>query len=339
MARPLHKLGVFLLIAALCAPASTEVAAAEDAKAVFKQMSFLSPEEAVKTLVNAIRQTDAEAIMRILGSDAASILESEDIELYRANRDRFLRAFEKAHTLVKSSETKIILEVGNNGWQFPIPIVKNESDGWYFDMEAGKEEIENRHIGRNELSTIQAILAYVDAQREYYLANPMRNNVPSYADKFQSSPNMRDGLYYPVNEGEKPSPLGELIASAQASGRLKDKDEATGRRAFYGYFYRILKGQGPEAAGGAYDYEVRGTMFGGHALIAWPENYNKSGIKTFIVNHDGVVYEKDFGPDTATAVHEIMLFNPDGTWKIVKEDKAWKPVMDELDPKDLKDRD
>lgn len=303
------NLSAFWLMAAMCGYANADST----------PLTFSSPEEAVKTLVAAIKESDKDSLMKILGPDAKKILESDDLNLYRANRARFLEAYENGHTLVKSGDTKVFLEVGD--WQFPIPVVKQDnSDSWYFDMEAGWEEMQNRHIGRNELSTIQAVLAYVDAQTEYYLANPQQDKIPTYAQKFLSTKNLRDGLYYPVKEGEKPSPLGELYAQAQASGRLKEQDEKTKRRPYYGYFFRILHGQGPDAKGGAYDYVVNKKMFGGHALIAWPENYDSSGVKTFIVNHDGVVYERDLGPDTATAVEKIRVFNPDENWNAVSEE-------------------
>jgi len=275
---------------------------------------FLSPEEAVEKLVEAIKQADINELLRILGPDAKAVLDSGDKEKDQANRERFLEAYKKKNKLEKRDDGKLILEVGENDWQFPFPLAKDDN-GWYFDIEAGKEEMLNRRIGRNELSTIEAAKAYVDAQREYYLANAQKDKISSYAQKFASTPNKRDGLYYEVKPGEKESPLGELYAKAQAS---KGKSDAvSGRQAYYGYFFRILTAQGPDAPGGAYDYIAHDKMFGGHGLIAWPANYGETGVKTFIVNHDGIVYEKDLGEDTTKDANEITVFNPDKSWKRV----------------------
>ena len=194
----------------------------------------------------------------------------------------------------------------------PIPMVKGK-DGWRFDAKQGGEEVLNRRVGRNELSTVQVMLAYVDAQREYYLRNPRNDKLLHYAQKFGSVPGKRDGLYFPTKAGEAPSPLGPLFTKAKAAGYGKDEDGLPDP--YYGYRYRILTRQGPDAPGGAYDYVVQGRMIGGFALIAWPASYGNSGVMIFIVNHEGVVYEKDLGPDTAAAAGKITRFNPDKTWK------------------------
>jgi hypothetical protein len=195
--------------------------------------------------------------------------------------------------------------------------VKADS-GWKFDTNAGKEEILNRRIGRNELSTVQSVLAYADAQREYYVRNPDNAKLLHYAQKMASAPGKRDGLYYPVKAGEPQSPLGPLFDSAKAQGY--GGKSADGKPApYHGYKYKILTGQGPDAKGGAYDYVAGGKMIGGFGLIAWPANYGNSGVMTFMVNHDGVVYEKDLGPGTEAAAQKITKFNPDKTWKLVEE--------------------
>ncbi|HET9734626.1 MAG TPA: DUF2950 domain-containing protein, partial [Burkholderiales bacterium] len=230
----------------------------------------------------------------------------------REGRARFVKSYEEANKLDKSGEAKVFLSTGKDSWPMPIPIVKGTA-GWRFDTKQGQEEILNRRIGRNELFTMQAMLAYVDAQREYYLRNPRNDKLLHYAQKFDSAPGKRDGLYFPTKAGEKPSPLGPLFASAKAAGYTKDGDGMPDP--YYGYRYRILKGQGPDAPGGAYDYVVQGRMIGGFALIAWPASYGSTGVMSFIVNHDGVVYEKDLGPGTAAAAGKITRFNPDKTWK------------------------
>lgn len=298
---------------------STTLSAAQVAT---KQMSFASPEEAVKVLIATVKVDDTKKLIQILGPDAIPLLESGDPVEDRNNREHFLKAYSEANKLEKSDESKYMLELGKDEWQFPIPLVK-EANKWHFDTDAGKQEILNRRIGRNELSAIQALLAYVDAQHEYYLANPQHDKVFSFAQKFLSTSGKRDGLYYPVNAGEPLSPLGELYAHAQAEGYVKSKKDTT--HAYYGYFYRILKSQGPDAPGGAYDYIVQGKMLGGHALIAWPATYGNSGVMTFMVNQDGVVYEKDLGPNTAKTAQKIMKFNPDKTWMQVKEFSSEKP--------------
>ncbi len=230
----------------------------------------------------------------------------------RAGRERFVRAYGEANKIAREGDAKAILMLGKDEWPSPIPIVKGE-DGWRFDAKQGREEILNRRIGRNELSAMQAMLAYVDAQREYYLRNPRGDKLLHYAQKFDSAPGKRDGLFFPTKAGEAPSPLGPMFASAKAEGYTKDGDGLPDP--YHGYRYRILKRQGPDAPGGAYDYVAQGRMIGGFGLIAWPAAYGSSGVMTFIVNHEGVVYEKDLGPGTAAAVGKVTRFNPDKTWK------------------------
>jgi hypothetical protein len=276
------------------------------------QKTFRSPEEAAKALVAAVKAGDVNAMQGILGPGSGSIVQSGDAVADRTGRERFVHAYGEANKLVRQGDAKAILLVGKDEWPLPMPIVR-EAAGWRFDTEQGKEEILNRRIGRNELSAMQAVLAYVDAQREYYLRNPQGDKLLHYAQRLISTPGKRDGLYFPTKTSEKPSPLGPLFASARAEGYTKG--EAGQPYAYHGYHYRIIRGQGPSARGGAYDYVAQGRMIGGFALVAWPASYGNSGVMTFIVNHDGVVFEKDLGPDTAAAVKKITRFNPDKTWK------------------------
>ncbi|HEU0289687.1 MAG TPA: DUF2950 domain-containing protein [Burkholderiales bacterium] len=271
-----------------------------------RQKTFASPEEAVKALVAVAG--DAKAVLAVLGPEAKALINSGDAAADRRARERFLGAYKEANKLMKSGDDMALLVVGKDEWIFPIPIVKVAA-GWRFDTKEGREEILNRRIGRNELSAIKAVQAYADAQREYYLRNPQGDKLLHYAQKFVSAQGKRDGLYFPTKTGEKPSPLGPLFARAKAEGYTKGDD------AYYGYHYRIIRGQGPSAPGGAYDYVAQGRMIGGFALVAWPASYGNSGVMTFIVNHDGVVHEKDLGPDTAAAVKKITRFNPDKSWK------------------------
>jgi hypothetical protein len=293
-------------------------AKAPDAKqktAAVKHKAYATPEEAVKELMAAAKAGDSKALLAILGPDAKAIVSSGDAVADKEGRERFVKSYEEASKLEKSGD-KAILAVGKDAWPFPIPLVK-DAGGWRFDTKEGKEEILNRRIGRNELSVIQVVQAYVDAQREYYLRNPQKDKLLSYAQKFASAKGKRDGLYYPTKDGEPASPLGPLVASARAEGYKSG--EGGKPTAYHGYHYRILKAQGPDAPGGAYDYVAQGRMIGGHALLAWPATYGNSGVMTFMINHEGVVYEKDLGPGTAAAAEKITKFNPDKTWKKATE--------------------
>jgi hypothetical protein len=271
------------------------------------QKAFATPEEAAQALVAAVKASDAKAQLAILGSEAKPLLDSGDKVADKAAGARFVSLYETANKVEMSGDAKAVLAIGKDAWPFPIPLVK-EAAGWRFDTAAGKEEILNRRIGANELSVMQAALAYGDAQREYYATNPQKDKLLQYAQKFVSTKGKRDGLYFPTKDGEPRSPLGPLFERAKAAGYA----EGGG---YHGYRYKILKAQGPDAKGGAYDYVVKGKMIGGYALVAWPVKYGNSGVMTFIVNHDGVVYEKDLGPGTAAAAEKIAKFNPDKTWK------------------------
>jgi hypothetical protein len=276
-----------------------------------QQQQFASPDEAVQMLVAALKADDKKAMLNILGSDAKPLIDSGDPVADRNSWARFVEAYEQAHKLVPG-ESGTVLQTGSDEWPFPIPLV--ERDGrWHFDTPAGEQEIINRRIGRNELNAIQVCLAYVDAQREYYLTNPQKSKLAQYAQHAASTPGKHDGLYWPTKEGETPSPLGPFIARARGEGYKK---VGTGAGVpYHGYYYKVLKAQGPDAPGGAYDYMAHGVMLGGFALVAYPAEYNNSGVMTFIVNHDGVVSEKDLGPKSAEIARAMTLFNPDCTWK------------------------
>jgi hypothetical protein len=296
----------------LVAACALSAAAAGAPAAAAKQQTFVSPDEAVKAFVAAVKAHDDKSMLAVLGAGAKKVIYSGDAVADRAGRERFAAAYDEANKLDLQGDAKAILSVGKDAWPFPIPLVK-AGDAWRFDAKQGAEEILNRRIGRNELSTVQSLGAYVDAQREYYLANPSKDKLLQYAQKVVSSKGKRDGLYYPTSEGEPPSPLGQLYASATAAGY---KGDAQGKPIpYHGYYFRILKAQGPDAKGGAYDYVARGKMIGGFAMVAYPASYGSSGIMTFIVNHDGTVYEKDLGPKTAEIALKMAKFNPDKSWK------------------------
>ena len=283
-----------------------------------KQQRFASPEEAVKALVEALKAGDMKAMLAILGPEARPLISSGDQVADTQGRQRFVAEYEQAHKLEKVGDAKAILSIGKDDWPLPIPMVK-AGDAWRFDTAAGQEEILNRRIGRNELSTIQFCLAYVDAQREYARLGRDGASGPEYAQKFLSDKGRRNGLYWKaVQAGEVPSPLGPLVANARAEGY--DGKRARGKPTpYHGYLFRILTAQGPDAPGGAYDYVVNGRMIGGFALVAHPAQYGVSGVMTFIVNQDGVVYQKDLGPKTSQRAAEIREYNPNGSWQEVTE--------------------
>jgi hypothetical protein len=280
-----------------------------------KQKTFASAEEGVKALMEAVKKNDTNAMLAILGPEAKSLIESGDQVSDRAAGERFVKSYEESNKLVKSGDTKAVLEVGKDAWPFPIPLVK-ESTGWRFDTHEGKEEIINRRIGRNELDVIQVCLAIVDAEREYYKRDPDGDKLLQYAQKLISTKGKRDGLYWETKPGEQPSPLGLFLAQARAEGY---KGAGGKPVPYHGYYYKLLTGQGKDAPGGAYDYLVRGKMMGGFGVVAYPAQYGSSGIMTFIVNHDGVVYQKDLGTKTASIAQSMTKFNPDKTWTAVKQ--------------------
>lgn len=277
-----------------------------------QQKDFESPEAAAQALVAAAQSDNPRALLEVLGKQAEPMLNSGDPVQDKNSRNRFLQAYTGAHALEANAEGVTTLEVGPDQWPFPIPIVRR--DGRYrFDSAVGMEEIINRRVGANELATIQSCLAFVDAQREYYVRNAERDPLLHFAQKLVSSEGRKDGLYWPTSGGEPPSPLGEAFVQAHSEGYFKDGgSKAT---PYHGYVYRLLASQGPHAKGGAYDYMVRDKMLGGFALIAFPAEYGISGVMTFIVNHDGVVLSKDLGPMTTTSAQLIESFNPDPGWK------------------------
>ena len=276
------------------------------------QRRFASVDEAAQALVSAMRSGDQKSMLAILGEDAKGLIWSGDEVVDRRSRERFVTAYDEKHQF-EAGGGKVVLVLGRDDFPFPIPLVP-DGPSWRFDTAAGKEEILDRRIGRDELNTIQTCLAYVDAQREYYARDPDGNNLLQYALKFASSPGKRDGLYWPTKAGETPSPLGPLVARARGEGYSKHSAAPV---AYWGYYYRILTAQGKDAPGGAYDYLAHGRLLGGFALVAFPAQYGVSGVMTFIVNQDGVVYQKDLGPNTAAIARSMKLFNPDSTWQKV----------------------
>jgi len=307
-------LAVFL-IGLLMASVSAHHASGTTAKAV--QRAFASPEEAVKAFVEALGKNDKVGMSAIFGAGSESVIFSGDEVTDKAVRDRFLKAFAEKNSLEKKADDKVILGVGNDNWPFPIPIVR-EGAVWRFDTEAGKEEILNRRIGANELRTIEVLHAYVAAQREYAGKDWDGDGVYPYAQRIASTPGKKDGLYWKAGEGEEASPLGPFAAEAAREGYA---GKAGGKMPvpYRGYYYRILTAQGKNAPGGSYDYVVKGKMIFGFAMVAYPAKYGSSGIMTFIVNQEGVVYQKDLGKNTAKVAKAMKRYDPDHTWKKVEE--------------------
>jgi hypothetical protein len=276
-----------------------------------KQKVFGSPEEAMKTLVETVKAGDRKGMMAILGPEGEDIIESGDEVADKNAQEQFVRAYQEKVDFVKEKEDRVSIIVGKDHWPLPIPIVKR-GEGWVFDTKAGREEMINRRVGRNELKAIQVCLTYVEAQREYATTDRGRDGIIQYAQKIASDKDRRNGLYWEVAEGEVPSPLGPLAAKAAAEGYRRAGDKPT---PFHGYYYKILKGQGMSAPGGAYQYVINGHMVAGFALVAWPAEYDVSGVMTFIVNQNGTVYQKDLGLKTGELVKAMTLYNPDRTWK------------------------
>ena len=275
------------------------------------QQSFASAEAAVDALIKAVRDGDKDAILTVLGQKASDIVSSGDSVADATTRKEFIAAYDAKHQITTEGDNKAIMVIGQQDFPFPIPLVRVDGK-WKFDTVAGREEILFRRIGRNELDVIQSCLAYVDAQDEYADVDRTGAGKGVYAQRIISSPGKKDGLYWPDATGKDASPLGEFVAMATTEGYRV----GGGRTPFHGYYFKILTQQGPAAPGGELDYVVHGKMIGGFALVAYPAEYRNSGVMTFIVNHKGVIYQKDLGPRTAQLAEKMTTFNPDDTWKV-----------------------
>ena len=278
-----------------------------------QQKTFKSPDAAVKALVDATKANDVKALEALFGPGSIDLISSGDDVDDTRGREMFVKAYNDAHHLEKAGDNKRILYCGKDDWPMPVPIVKT-GKLWHFQTEEGRQEILNRRIGKNELGAIQSCLAVVDAEKEYATLDRDNNQLLEYTQKLESEKGKKDGLYWEANPGEPLSPLGPLVARATAEG-YKNAEQMS---PYHGYFFRIITAQGENANGGAYSYIVNGNMIGGFAIVAYPALYRASGVKTFIVNHEGVVYEKDLGPETAKSAVAITVFDPDKSWKKVE---------------------
>lgn len=280
------------------------------------QRTFATPADAAATLAQAVRDKNVDLLVEVVGPASRDWLFSGDKVADTADWRRFVTAYDQKHEIVMQGDAKAVLNVGVDAWPFPAPLVRKAAQ-WQFDAEAGREEILNRRVGRNELDTVQTLLAVVDAQREYALSDADHNGLTDYAGRFKSTPGKKDGLYWPTKAGEPPSPLGPLVADAVREG-YGDVAKAGQPSPYHGYYYRILTAQGKAARGGAFDYLVNGKLFGGFAAVAYPAKYGVSGVVTFIVNHGGIVYQKDLGSASSTAAEKMKAFDPGEGWKEVK---------------------
>jgi hypothetical protein len=301
-------------IARAVALAATVIAGAGCASASPK--SFNSPEAGVEALVGALRPYDESRAVAVLGPEADDVLVSGDPVADENTREAFLAAYDRRHRIVTEDDGSATLLVGDDDWPMPIPLVRSGGT-WRFDTASGKDEILNRRIGNNELSTIEVCRAIVDAQQEYADADPTHSGSRAYAPKFLSDPGARNGLFWETREGEPPSPLGELVAEAVVEGYPLPTSADRTPQPYHGYYYKMLTAQGPSAPGGARSYVERGHLTGGFGVVAWPADYLNSGVMTFMVNQDGVVYQRDLGPDTALIAGSMTAFDPDASWVMV----------------------
>jgi Protein of unknown function (DUF2950) len=298
---------------------------AEEQKPTAPQRMFATPDDAIRALRTAAEAKDKAALLDIFGPQYQELATGDKVQDAN-NAQRFATAMAEGCNQVKEGDNKITIEVGTNNWPLPIPLVKTNGQ-WFFDTAAGKEEIINRHIGKDELHAIGVCRAYVIAQKQYAAMNQQLDGRPVYAEKFKSSPGTKDGLYWPAMANEPASPFGPLVAEAHSEGYGNNK-KGSGPLPFHGYYFRILKRQGPAAPGGKMNYVSHGVLSGGFALEAYPEEWDQSGIMTFIVNHEGKVYQRNLGEKTARIAGGMKEYNPDGEWTPAPEDGVMSAVSE-----------
>jgi hypothetical protein len=296
-----------LVIISLCVAAGCRSTPVEQPKS----RTFNTPDEAVKALEAAVKADKVDDLLAIFGAEAREVVDTSDPQVAKRNRQVFAVAMREGWRLVDDGQAKTLI-VGNESWPFPIPIV-NDGGKWRFDTAAGKEEVIARRIGRNELAVIQICRTYVAAQKLYAEHGHDGQPAKVYARAIQSDKGRQNGLYWATVKGQHRSPLGDLVAQASEEGIALDK--RTQPAPFHGYYFKILTAQGTSAPGGARDYIVDNRMTGGFALVAWPAQYDATGVMTFIVNQDGIIHQKDLGPDTDAQVKAMTAYNPDSSWE------------------------
>jgi hypothetical protein len=325
----LARLLTITLLAGAGAILPAELEAAEQQQAPKRspaaQRLFASPEEAVKALQAAAETKDKATLRDIFGPEVDELLTGDEVQDAN-NAQRFATVLAQGCNPVNEGDAKIILEIGTNNWPMAIPLVKADGQ-WHFDTAAGKEEIINRHIGKDELHAIGVCRAYVAAQRQYASANQdAASGRPKYAQKFRSTPGKKDGLYWPAAENEPASPFGPLVAEAHAEGYVRHTDK--GPHPFHGYYFRILTRQGTAAPGGRMNYLSHGDLTGGFALVAYPEHWDQSGIMTFIVNQDGKVFQRNLDEKTSRIAGAMKEYNPDSEWTLVQDEGVVSAVSE-----------
>lgn len=308
------KISLILAVTVLSAGLSAARAAQGAAPA---QKGFATPQQAVEALLKAAELNDSSALGELFGPEGKDLIPSGDPVQDKNHAAAFVsKAQEKKAVVVDpQNSNRAILSVGNNDWPFPLPIVK-KSGKWYFDAKAGRDELLFRRIGENELDAIQVCRGFVEAQKEYASLARELTGITQYAQRIISSPGKRDGLYWLNENGTPGGPISEAIARA-----IEEGYSPSVRSGYHGYYFKVLKGQGRAAPLGELDYVINGIMIGGFALIAVPSEYGVSGVKTFIVSHDGIVYEKDLGPDSLNIAKSIERYNPDKSWR--RTDDEW----------------
>jgi Protein of unknown function (DUF2950) len=313
---PIHLQSKWLLLFLLMALSWSLTSMPLGAQAVSGQKTFSSPSEAVHALLEAARSGDPDQLVPLLGPQARDLIASGDYGAAKGLLADFVKAYGEKHSLSVEAQGFEFLQVGKGDWPFPFPIVR-DGKVWYFDIDRGNEEIFDRRIGRNEFGAIAVCEGFVQSQIEYASKGHDGNPKGIYAQRFHSDPDKQNGLYWVASKSGPESPMGPLVANAAVEG---DSKQAAGSAApYYGYFYRILSAQGPEAPGGAKSYIVDGKLTGGFALIAYPAQYRSSGVMTFIVNQDGVVYQQDLGEQTGDLASQIAAYNPDSSWQPAQE--------------------
>ncbi|HEY7291038.1 MAG TPA: DUF2950 domain-containing protein [Vicinamibacterales bacterium] len=277
---------------------------------------FATPEAAVQALIDTVKAGNLDELIAIFGPDSRDLVASSDPATGRENREVFTVAAAERWHLVDDKPNRKTLVIGNEDWPFPVPLAKTAA-GWLFDTAAGKEEVIDRRIGQNELAAIDTCHAYVTAQHRYAQSGHDGRPEGLYAATFNSDPGKENGLYWPAVHPHKLSPLGDLLAQAAQDGRPVDPNRAE-PAPYNGYYFKILTAQGAHVSGGAKSYIKDGNMSGGFALVAWPAQYNATGVMTFLVDQSGVVHEKDLGTATDATVKQMTAYNPDASWHPVR---------------------
>lgn len=292
-------------------------ASAQENHPIATGKTFTSPEDAVTALATAVSDRVTNALADIFGPGISDIRSPDPVESQNELKE-FAAGLSASNYIERVEDNRCILETGTDRWPFPIPIVHGEG-GWFFDTAAGKDELINRRVGRDELQAIKALRTAVEAQREYASADHSGSEVLEFAQKFINSPGKKDGLYWSPDIDGEISPLGPSFVAAQSEGYLKNAPSAEASQPFHGYFFKILTRQGKHAPGGAYNYIINGHMIGGFAFMAWPADFGKSGVMTFIVNQQGKVYQKDLGLNTERTVKKIKAYDLDAGWMLTTD--------------------